>query len=173
LYYGQSIPKTLASVSADITWKRLRLVAVAELQGGLKIIDGNIWASHVFFNSTLASLQGTDPILEAIKLYSFETGLQSGIIDGSFSKLRNVSLTYDLPGNITRLLGAGRGSFTVTGLNLVTLWRGQTGTFGARTIDPEVRPNTGAYARSYNLAAYNQESWPQSTRVLATVRLSF
>lgn len=52
------------------------------------------------------------------------------IQDAGFAKLREVSLTYDLPGRIAGLVGARRASFTFAGRNLATFsgWSG---------LDPE------------------------------------
>jgi hypothetical protein len=91
-----------------------------------------------------------------------------------FGKLRNLSLTYQAPSRWAEMLGATTGSLTLTGANLATLWQAQRGTFGARAIDPEVRINTSTFYGDNNLTnGYNQESWPQFRRFLATVRLSY
>ncbi len=169
LFYGQSIPKWLSSLSADVSWKRFRLVGVAEFQGGHWINDGNLSASHTFFLNSKAAVEQTDPIMVAyIRGPLANQTFAPGMMKGGFGKLRNLSLTYEMPNSLPRLFGATRGSLTLTGANLATLWLEQKGTYGARTVDPEVRRNTG------NLhLTYNQESWPQYTRFLATVRLSF
>ncbi len=177
IYYGQPTPTWLSSFSADVTWKRFRLVAVAEFQGGHWMDDGNLAASHVFFNNSLAAVQQTDPILVAYQTVVADQLFATGAIKAGFGKLRNVSLTYDFPRGLAGMLGGSRGSLTLTAANLFTLWRAQDGTFGAKAVDPEVRindPNFYGYANDSNLTnGYNQESWPQFTRFLATVRLSF
>jgi hypothetical protein len=91
-----------------------------------------------------------------------------------FGKIRNVSLTYDVPGTWAGVVGASRGSLTLTGENLATLWRAQWRKWGARGQDPEVRFNTPNFYVDPNLTnGYTQESWPQFTRLLATFRLSY
>ncbi|MBX3145919.1 MAG: SusC/RagA family TonB-linked outer membrane protein [Gemmatimonadales bacterium] len=169
LYWGPSTPTLLSSISADVQWRRFRLVGIAEFQSGQMYLDGNLAASHIFFFNSLAGAQRTDPILVA-----YQTGplasqnFATGMMKGGFGKLRNVSLTYDMPRSVAGLLGAAGGSVTLTGSNLATLWRAQRGTFGGKVVDPEVKRNTGDL-----FIAFNQESWPQYTSFLATVRLSF
>jgi hypothetical protein len=91
-----------------------------------------------------------------------------------FGKLRNLSLTYEVPARWAGWIGATAGSVTLTAANLFTIWRAQQGTFGGRSIDPEVRINQPNFYGDPNLTnGYNQESWPQFRRFLATVRLAF
>ena len=91
-----------------------------------------------------------------------------------FGKIRNVSLSYELPGSWAGLVGASRGSVTLTGATLATIWRAQDRKFGALGQDPEVRINASTFFSDANLTnGFTQESWPQFRRFLATVRLSF
>jgi hypothetical protein len=148
------------------------LAGVVEFQGGHWMSDGNLGGSHVFFNDSRAAVEQTDPILVAYQ--SIGAFGATGLIKAGFGKVRNVSLTYQLPGRLAGLLGASNGSVTLTGANLGTIWRAQEGTFGARAIDPEVRINAPSFFNDPNLTnGFNQESWPQYRRFLATVRLSF
>jgi hypothetical protein len=134
--------------------------------------DGNLGWSHIFFNNAKASVEGTDPILVAYQ--SMGAFGATGLMKAGFGKLRNVSLTYQLPRRVARLVSASSGSITLTGANLATLWRAQDGTFGTKAIDPEVRINSASFYGDPNLTnGYNQESWPQYRRLLASVRLSF
>jgi hypothetical protein len=71
-------------------------------------------------------------------------------------------------------LGSNRGSVTLTAANLFTVWRAQEGTFGAKTVDPEIHINSTAFYGDANLTnGYTQEMWPQYTRFLVTVRLAY
>jgi hypothetical protein len=173
VYYGSPVPTWLSALSADVSWNRWRLAGVAEFQGGHWVSDGNVGGSHVFFNNSKAAVEATDPILVAYQ--SIGAFGQAGMMKSGFGKLRNVSLTYEVPGNWAGLLGASRGSVTLTGANLATLWRAQDRLFGALGQDPEVRVNSeGWFGADPNLTnGFTQESWPQFRRFLATVRLSF
>ncbi len=172
IYFGSPIPTWLSALSADVSWKRFTLAGVAEFQGGHFAADGNVGGQHVFFNNSKAAVEQTDPILVAHQA----TGAfgAAGFVNAGFGKIRNVSLTYELPGRWAGLLGASRGSVTMTGANLGTLWRAQDRKFGARAQDPEVRYNSPNWYGDPNLTGgYTQESWPQFRRFLTTVRLSF
>jgi hypothetical protein len=126
----------------------------------------------VFFLNSKAAVEQTDPILVAYQtLGAFGA---TGLMKAGFGKIRNVSLTYQAPTRWAGMLGASNGSLTLTGANLGTIWQAQRGTFGARAVDPEVRINSSSFYNDPNLSnGYNQESWPQFRRFLATLRLSY
>jgi hypothetical protein len=172
IYFGSPTPTWLSALSADVSWTRWRLAAVAEFQGGHFVSDGNVGGQHVFFNDSRAAVEQTDPILVAHQATgSFGA---AGFVKAGFGKIRNVSLTYELPAQWAGLVRASRGSVTLTGANLGTIWRAQDRKFGARAQDPEVRFNSAAAYGDPNLTnGYTQESWPQFRRFLATVRFSF
>lgn len=172
IYFGSPTPTWLSTFSATVSWKRLTLAGVAELQGGHFVADGNVGGQHVFFNNSKAAVEQTDPILVAHQA----TGAfgAAGFLKAGFGKIRNVSLTYDVPESWVGRLGASRASVTLTGANLGTFWRAQDRKFGARAQDPEVRFNSANWYGDPNLTnGYSQESWPQFRRFLTTVRLSF
>ncbi|HEY6158801.1 MAG TPA: SusC/RagA family TonB-linked outer membrane protein [Gemmatimonadales bacterium] len=172
LYFGSPIPTWLSAWSADISWKRWRLAGVAEFQGGHVVDDGNVGGQHVFFNDSRAAVEGTDPIAVAHIVNGYFGA--AGLMKAGFGKIRNVSLTYDLPDQWAHVLRASRGSVTLTVANLATIWRAQERKFGALGQDPEVRINQSTFFNDPNLTnGYTQESWPQFRRFLATVRLSF
>ena len=175
IFRGNPTPTWLSALSADVAWGRWRLVGVAEFQGGHWMVDGNLGGAHIFFNDSKAAVEQTDPIFVAYQqLGAFGP---TGLMKAGFGKLRNLSLTYEVPARLAGLVGASAGSVTLTAANLVTLWRAQDGTFGARSIDPEVRINNSnfyGFTNDPNLTnGYNQEAWPQFRRFLATVRLAF
>lgn len=172
LYFGSPVPTWLSSIGTEVTWRRLTLSGVAEFQGGHYVDDGNVGGQHVFFNDSKAAVEGTDPIVVAHQtLGAFGA---AGIMKAGFGKIRNVSLTYDVPGRWASSLGASRASVTLTGANLATIWRAQSRKFGALGQDPEVRFNAPNFYGDPNLSnGYTQESWPQFRRFLATVRFTY
>jgi len=175
VYSGSPTPTWLSSLSADVTWHRFTLAAVAEFQGGNWYSDGNLGGADVFFNDSKAAVEQTDPVLVAMQ-QAVQFG-QAGFMKAGFGKLRNLSLTYDAPTSVAGRVGAARASVTLTLANVATIWRAQQGTFGAKAIDPEVRTNTASttgYIVDQNLTnGFTQESWPQFRRFMATVRLSY
>ena len=172
VFYGGPTPTWLSAFSADVSWRSLRLAAVAEFQGGHWVSDGNVGASHVFFNNSRAAVEQTDPILVAYKSMLDFGG--AGIMKAGFGKIRNVSLTYTLPNQWARTMRATGASITLTGANLGTIWRAQDGTYGQKAADPEIRFNDRNFYVDPNLTnGYTQESWPQYRRFLTTIRLTF
>jgi TonB-dependent SusC/RagA subfamily outer membrane receptor len=172
VYSGNPTPTWTSAFSGDLAWKSWRLASVVEFQGGHWMSDGSVGGAHVFFNDSKAAVEGTNPILVALQQRG-EFG-QAGLMKAGFGKLRNVSLTYTLPRRVARLVSASSGSVTLTGANLATLWIAQNGTFGQRTVDPEIRMNSSTFINDPNLTnGFNQESWPQYRRFLASIRLSF
>ena len=172
LYFGSPVPTWLSALGAEIAWRRFTLGSVAEFQGGHYVDDGNVGGQHVFFNDSKAAVEGTDPIVVAHQaLGNFGA---AGIMKAGFGKIRNVSLTYEVPGNWATSLGASRAAVTLTGANVATIWRAQSRKFGALGQDPEVRFNSPSAYNDPNLSnGYTQESWPQFRRFLATVRFTF
>jgi len=172
LFYGGPTPKWLSAFSGDVAWRSLRLAAVVEFQGGHWVADGNVGGSHVFFNNSKASVEGTNPILVAYQSMGDFGG--TSIMKAGFGKIRNVSLTYTLPNQLAHSMRASGASVTLTGANLATIWRAQDSIFGAKAQDPEVRfNNPNAYVDPNLTNGYTQESWPQYTRFLATIRMTF
>jgi outer membrane receptor protein involved in Fe transport len=172
LYFGSPIPTWLSALSADISWKHWTLAGVAEFQGGHYVDDGNVGGQLVFFNDARAAVEGTDPIAVAHIVNGYFGA--AGLMKAGFGKIRNVSLTYDLPERWAHVLNARHGSVTLTVANLATIWRAQDRKFGVLGQDPEVRINQTSFINDPNLTnGYTQESWPQFRRFLATVRLSF
>jgi TonB-linked SusC/RagA family outer membrane protein len=177
LFQGRVTPAWNGSLSATLTLgKRLRVLGLVDYLGGNYINCGDCWAMHAFFLSSEAVLQGTDPVLSGY-LGTFllqgdpNSVANTGLFNAGFAKLRTVSVSYDLPTGITKWVGATRGSFTLSGENLVTLWRAQKEAYGVHWIDSEISSNAPwAGTRDYG---YIQESFPQAARVRATLRFSF
>jgi TonB-linked SusC/RagA family outer membrane protein len=177
LYAGRPTPSWNGSFSATLTIKnRLRILGLVDYLGGNQIICGDCWAMHAFFLSSKQVLEGSDPILSGYLGTFFlqgdgDTWARTGLFNAGFAKLRTVSLSYDLPTSIARWVGASRGSVTVAGENLLTLWRAQKDAYGVRWVDSEISVNAPwAGTRDFG---YVQESFPQAMRLRTTVRFTF
>jgi len=171
LYQGRPTPSYNGSVSGTLRLgSRARLLALVDYVGGHHAIVGDVGAQHTFFRNSRTSIAGDDPILQGWRNDANGPGA-TGLFDGSFARLRTVSLTYDLPLGFTRALSATRGSITLAGENMMFLWRAQKDAYGQEWIDPELLPN-GRGDQSGN-GAYTQESWPQLMRFRTTLRFTF
>jgi hypothetical protein len=176
IYAGQPTPTNTGSASVTLTlYRRLRLLALVDLQSGNHADVGDVGASAIFFLNTKAVLTGEDPILSgyyglARQGYAGASDA-AGFFNAGFAKLRTVSASYEAPERIAKWVGASRASVTLSGENLGFVWRAQSSLYGANWIDPEIRPNFVGDVTGLN--GYVQESFPQTMRVMFTIRLTY
>jgi TonB-linked SusC/RagA family outer membrane protein len=170
IYRGRPTPSYNGSFSATLRLgQRIRIFSLVDYVGGHTASVGDVGAQLSFFRNAFQSIAG-NPIVEAYRQEA--TGAAAlGMMDASFARLRTVSVNYDVPNRLSRLVNATRGSVTVAAENLAFLWRKQKDSFGANWIDPELLPN-----RSTDVSGnfgYTQESWPQLARIRTTLRFTF
>jgi TonB-linked SusC/RagA family outer membrane protein len=171
VYWGNPLPSWETSTTATLTlFKNLQLFGLVDALGGNEILSGDIRASLLSFRNQVAILQATDPILLGYDV--LDTRRQPGIVKGGFAKLRQLSATYTLPPSTLSRVGLTRGSITVSGQNLWTLWVAQRSDFGVKLTDPEIRNSAGSGSDPGGLLGYNQEGWPQLRRFLVSLRVT-
>ena len=166
-YMGQPVPTWQGSVSSSVTlFRSLQLYGLIDFVGGHQRVNGDIAAGHIFFRNTRCINERPicDPVLAGYDALS--QVWQAGVMDAGYAKLRTLSASYTLPVEWVQRVGASTGTFTLAGNNLARLWTAENEKFGHEVTDPEIR-------QSDVLNAYNQESWPQFTSVVASVRFSF
>ena len=166
-YAGRSMPSRTASLTSTITlFDRFRLYGLVDYQGGFKKfnkdwwnrcpwgIDGNC-PERVFPNQF-------DPVrIAEIQIGDIGTS-GTALEDGSFAKLREVSLAYTLPAALLERTGARQGIISIAGRNLHT-WTRYTG------FDPEaLSPDSFAAGRWGD-----QGALPQLAQFLVTLNLTF
>lgn len=107
------------------------------------LLDGRFGNDVANFTRRITEFFGSDPIVERettgevpSRYYAFNPNgriqiYEEYIEDGSFVKLREISLSYRLPGSMTRWLGTEQGSLRLAGRDLYT-WTDYSG------LDPEV-----------------------------------
>lgn len=164
VFVGSSFPTTDLSIGTTIGLfgGRLQVSGLLNYRGGFKT-NNEMIADACFFGSCRAQNDPSAPLSDqaaAIALNSSNFTEYGYIEDGSFWRLRELSLTYTAPPRIARLLGARTASLTLAGRNLA-LFTHYTGS------DPEATANVGTAFQSgapqYGLSAY----W------VARVRLGF
>lgn len=178
LYQGPAAPTWSGSFSANLRMaKRFQLLGVLDFLGGHVVQVGDVALLHHNFLASRDLLTGASEVLagrlgaQLLQNDGGQTWGLSGLFKGGFMKLRTVSASYDLPNAALGWLGASRGSLTLSGENLATLWRAQKESHGVPWLDPEITPNrVNAGPANYT---YTQESWPQLMRVRGTIRLTF
>lgn len=168
VYWGHPLPSWQGNVSTSVTlWRNLSLYALADFQGGHHRINGDVAASHLFFNNSRCINEQPicDPLLAAYA--SLGEVWQTGTMKAGFAKLRTLSASYSFPRSLVRKIGASRGTITIAGQNLIRLWTAEDESFGHPITDPEIGKESTA------LDTYNQELWPQFTTITTTIRLTF
>ena len=162
-YLGSSLPTCTLGWTNDVTffgW--LRASALVDYKGGFRQFN-----SSEDFRCQLARCRGLNdptasPDRQARSIASNVSGVNSGWIEqGDFAKLREVSLTAQLPARYARLARARAMSVTVAGRNLHT-WTKYSG------VDPEVN-SVGAS----NFAQSDFLSQPQVRYATVRVNVSY
>jgi hypothetical protein len=89
--------------------------------------------------------------------------------DGSFTRLREIGVTYTAPEALAAKLGAKEASFSLTGRNLF-LWTNYQG------VDPETNAigrNTAGGTDGNYLEAVDAFGWPLARRIAFALRLGY
>jgi outer membrane receptor protein involved in Fe transport len=137
VFWGHSEPTWLVNINSSVELGDFRFVASADGRGGHIVMDNGINAASTSFANTLKANEQTDPIFQAYR----EIGREPiGFHSGSFIKLREVSLRYNLPDRFIANMGAGSASLSVAARNVWTMWQRDREHFfsGERVLDPEI-----------------------------------
>ncbi|MFT2007286.1 SusC/RagA family TonB-linked outer membrane protein [Pontibacter sp. 13R65] len=185
-YQGSIQPDWQGGLVNTMTYKGIRLSVVLDTRQGGKIYSRTratqrfagtapetlyndrqpfiIPNSVVQVGTTGEYIENTTPITND-NLYDYWGNLPEGsnIIDASFTKLREVSLSYKLPAAITEKTFFGNIELGVSGRNLM-LWTPEENTY----IDPEVS-NFG----NGNLQGYDYSGTPSTRSWGANIRVTF
>jgi len=152
-YLGSTVPKWVGGIQNNISYKafdmnifvvaRVGQMIDAEFLGrynpagtgnSFEMID--YWTPENPTNDFPRPRAGS-----SLSSYQGYTGYQAlNFVDGSYVKLRNVSLGYTLPANLSKKLGAGKVRFYATGSNLFTINRSHL----LKNYDPEGNGSTAA-----------------------------
>jgi len=165
VFLGQSTPKTEGGISSTLTFRgRLRLYVLVDYKYGFKKTDNNLRARCQVFETCLENIypQRYDPALVA--------GIQSpGSLvnwvfnDAGYAKLRELSLSYQLPDELAAHFGARRASVSLAGRNLHT-WTSWTG------LDPEALFLGTGFGQH---TVFEQDQLPQLAQFVATINVGF
>jgi outer membrane receptor protein involved in Fe transport len=142
VYLGQPLPQTEFTITPSISFLRyFRAHGVMNYRGGFKVYNSTAqFRCAVFLNCQAANDPSTPLAEQARAVASFrvnfgEEGSDAGYVeDGTFWKLRELSLTATAPSSWARRLGVSDLALTLSGRNLAT-WTDYTG------FDPEINFN--------------------------------
>lgn len=163
-YLGNPLPKRTWSISSTMTFfKNLKFNALLDAQRGFKQYN----STQEFRCGTVANcpeiyVAGSPLWQQARAIANISFGTAAGYIeDASYVKLRELSLTWDVPSQFASRLGMSRGvSLTFAGRNLKT-WTDYTG------LDPEINFTTANFSQAEFL------SQPPVKRYMARININF
>ncbi len=132
-YNGSSIPNVTGGVTNTLKYKGLSLSTLLVYQLGGKTYDGAYAA--LMSSGGYGSAKSIDilnrwrnpgditnvPRLDAARTADFDAASDRWLIDASYMNVRTVTLSYEIPGTITRKLALGSAQIYVSGENLLIL----------------------------------------------------
>jgi hypothetical protein len=166
VFLGNTVPTREGSLTAGLSlFRNVRVNAFMDWRGGYKKLNGNYRVRCGAF-VLCRELYYPDEVQDKALLGAVQAGtaFTSHLIeDASFTRLRELALTYSLPGRFTTLLGASNASITVAGRNLwlSTNFRGG---------DPEASFNGGTRG---GFGQWEQSVLPQLRSFVTTINFNF
>jgi len=162
VYLGHSIPTAEGAFTTTVRFLRsFSVYAMADYATGYKRLDNNLRIRCQIFYTCAEYLEPekTDP-RELVQMQTNGTLRQFVINEAKYVKLREVSLSYDVPTQFAAKAWAKSAGFTVSARNLHT-WTPYTG------LDPESEFVSGTPVN------VDQAHMPQLMSLLITVRLGY
>jgi hypothetical protein len=178
---GRTMPTWDFKFNGTLTlFRNLRIQAMVEmLQGDFVRFDHAISQRHRGFANSYQvfnRVEENDPQYVARNVYGRSGAWNASSFYGDFAELREVSLSYTLPTTLTDRVGISRGTISVAGRNLWTIWQQQTHTcgWGYNTDCPQgvpiLTPESSSPNETSSGTTFGQVPF---TSFLATVRISF
>ena len=166
VFLGRTTPKFESSLQSTFRlFRNVRLHAMLDRKTGFVKWDNNLRIRCQIFYTCLEYIdpvgQGTDP-KDLAQMQTSGTLVDFVINDGSYTRLREISLNFDVPERYTRrFIGARSLGVNVAARNLKT-WTDYTG------LDPEVMFQGGSISFQFE-----QDQIPHPRQFIATFNLKF
>ena len=175
VWWGHTQPTWDLGINNDFTFGPFRLYARIEGSGGNVQEDASGPAAITSVGVMESAVRRNDPIVAAYRTFGRSP---LGTFDASFVRLREVSLTYNLPASVMGRVGANRGSVSMAGRNMAMIWTGQEGFNTPRS--GQIFPTVGdaviwdVETRGIgDLSSGFQTVMPPMASAVFTVRMSF
>ena len=163
LFLGNTTPTSEGAFTSTLSFfSNFSIYTLVDFKRGYKKLDGNRRVRcHIFIEcrENYYPKEFAPAIVGAITSRNYVSDL---INDASFTKLREISLSYNLPGSFASRLGAARASVSIAGRNLHT-WTNYKG------LEPEASFQGG----SRGFGQWEQDVTPQLRSFVGTLRLNF
>lgn len=164
VYLGRTIPKVEGSVGTTLQFfKNFRLAGLIDFKRGYNKLNGDERVRCQLFRRCLANFDPTTVPIGVAAGYAYGSSSPGTVIhDASFTRLRELAVTYSLPASVTRQLRGSQASITLAGRNLHT-WTSYPG------LDPEASFQGG----SRGAGQWEQAVLPQLRQFITTLNLTF
>lgn len=165
VYLGNTAPETEGSFQTTFTFmQRFRLNALVDFKRGYSKLDGNERVRCYLFSLCRENFFPEEfDAVHIARVQGGSTYIDEYTQDASFTKLREVALTYTLPPAAASRVGLGNGSITLAGRNLVT-WTDYRG------LEPEASFIGGSRG---SRGQFEQNVLPQLQQWVLSFNLSF
>lgn len=168
VYLGTSEPRYEGAFSSTITFgDRIRLYGLVDFKTGFRKWDHVTRVRCSLNNICHENVEPLQYVQTApTRLASYQNADQFGAVyinDASFAKLRELSISYLVPDDWARRIGASRATISMAGRNLHT-WTKWTG------MDPEARFLGGDRG---GFGPLEQNNLPQLTSFVTSINLTF
>jgi TonB-linked SusC/RagA family outer membrane protein len=171
VFLGRSVPPRELAFSGTVTlFNRWRVSTMIDRKEGHKKMDGNTRVRCGLFGRCKENFTTTNPefAAEVDSIRTAQARSNSNLVDflitnSSFTKWRELTVSYDVPDRYARMARATRATISLSGRNLAT-WSNYQG------FEPEAMFLGGS--RGGN-SAWEQSTLPQLTSWLVTVNLGF
>lgn len=163
VFLGNTVPTSEGAFTSTLNFlSNFSLYTLVDFKGGYKKLDGNRRVRcHLFIEcrENYFPEEFSPAIVGAVSSSAYVSDL---INDASYTKLRELSLSYNLPSSFASRLGAARAYVSVSGRNLHT-WTKYTG------LEPEASFQGG----TRGFGQWEQDVTPQLRSYVVTLRLNF
>jgi TonB-linked SusC/RagA family outer membrane protein len=163
VFLGNTTPTSEGAFTSTISfWSNFSIYTLVDFKGGYKKLDGNRRVRcHLFIEcrENYYPKEFSPAIVGAVSSSAYVSDL---INDASYTKLREISLSYNLPASFATRLGAARASVSIAGRNLHT-WTNYKG------LEPEASFQGG----TRGFGQWEQDVTPQLRSFVGTLRLNF
>lgn len=162
VYLGRTTPSLEGSIGSSFRlFDRLTINALVDFKSGYRKTDNNLRARCQVFRTCIENMNPGDYDPKVIAQMQTSGTLRDFVInDASFTRLREVSLTYGLPDALAARIGARSATFNLAGRNL-HIWTDYTG------LDPEATFLSGSPG------FLEQSTMPQLMQLVATFNVNF
>jgi TonB-linked SusC/RagA family outer membrane protein len=163
VFLGNTTPTSEGAFTSTLSFfSNFSIYTLVDFKGGYKKLDGNRRVRcHLFIEcrENYYPKEFSPAIVGAVSSSAYVSDL---VNDASYTKLREISLSYNLPSSFATRLGAVRASVSIAGRNLHT-WTNYKG------LEPEASFQGGARG----FGQWEQDVTPQLRSFVGTLRLNF